>query len=58
MDIHSEGAKFIVICKRCSKTFEVTRNWGGGIRREYQSKYKTGSNPAKCDCGSRQLELY
>lgn len=57
-DINREGARFTVICKRCDKKFEVVRNWGGGIRREYQGGWQTGSNPAKCDCGSRQLELY
>lgn len=54
MDINSEGARFDVICKRCEKTFEVVRNFGGGIRREY-GVY--ASNPAKCNCGSRKLEL-
>ena len=56
-DIHSEGARFIVICKRCNKKFEVVRNWGGGIRREFTGVHQ-GSNPAICDCGSRQLELF
>ena len=54
MDIHREGAQFTVICKRCNNKFRVTRNWGGGIRREYPKP----SNPAICDCGSRQLEVY
>ena len=54
-DINREGARFDVICKRCGKRFEVIRNWGGGIRRE---GYYTQSNPAQCDCGSRQLELF
>ncbi len=58
MDIHSEGAHFRVACKRCDKDFEVVRNWGGGIRREYQGSGRPGSNPAICDCGSRQLEIY
>ena len=57
-DINREGAQFTVICKRCEKKFEVRRNWGGGIRREYQGGWQRGSNPAICDCGSRQLELY
>ena len=41
-----------------NKKIEVVRNWGGGIRREYQGGWQRGSNPAICDCGSRQLELY
>lgn len=49
-----EGARFEVICKRCGKRFTVIRNWGGGIRRADNEK----SNPAICDCGSRQLEVY
>ena len=57
-DIYREGARFIVICKRCGKKFEVIRNWGGGIRRERNNNQPNGSNPAICDCGSRQLELY
>jgi hypothetical protein len=57
-DIYSTGAIFTVICKRCGKTFEVVRNFGGGIRREYEGGWQRGSNPAECDCGSRQLELY
>ena len=56
-DINSEGARFTVICKRCEKKFEVIRNWGGGIRRE-RKDWMPESNPAKCECGSRQLELY
>jgi len=55
MDIHRDGARFTVICKRCQKKFEVVRNWGGGIRREY-GVY--ASNPAKCNCGSMSLELF
>ncbi len=55
MSIHSEGAKFDVICKRCQNKFEVVRNWGGGIRRD--GKYNR-SNPAKCSCGSMALELF
>lgn len=57
-DIYREGAKFDVVCKRCGKRFEVVRNWGGGIRREYRGQFDPGSNPAKCICGSRQLEIY
>ena len=56
-DINSEGARFDVICKRCQTKFEVVRNWGGGIRRDFTGKHK-GSNPAQCNCGSRQLELF
>lgn len=55
MGIHDTGAQFEVICKRCKKRFFVIRNWGGGIRRE---DYGNNSNPAKCDCGSLQLEVY
>jgi hypothetical protein len=51
MDLNSEGAVFTVMCKRCQEKFEVTRNWGGGIRTYTE-------NPAKCKCGSRQLELF
>jgi hypothetical protein len=59
MDIYSEGAVFKVICKRCSTRFNVTRNWGGGIRRDRGSfGQPQGSNPATCNCGSRQLEIY
>jgi len=58
MDIHSEGATFTVICKRCGKTYTVIRNWGGGIRRQDKLYGQHGGNPAICDCGSRQLELY
>jgi hypothetical protein len=58
MDIYREGAKFTVICKRCGKKFEVVRNGGGGIRRERPGEWQQGSNPAKCDCGSLNLELY
>ena len=54
MSIHVYGAHFDVICKRCSKKFEVVRNFGGGIRREGRN----ASNPAKCDCGSINLEVY
>jgi len=56
-DIYREGARFDVICKRCKRRFEVVRNWGGGIRREYAVGHQ-GSNPALCICGSRQLEVY
>ncbi len=58
MDINLTGAKFTVICKRCGKKFEVVRNWGGGIRRDDVSNNDDRHNPAKCDCGSRKLELY
>ena len=54
MSIHDTGAKFEVICKRCKKRFWVIRNWGGGIRRADNESI----NPAKCDCGSLQLEIY
>lgn len=57
MDIHREGAVFTVICKRCKTKHEVVRNWGGGIRRERTGRH-VGSNPAVCDCGSRQLEIF
>jgi hypothetical protein len=58
-DIYTEGATFEVICKRCSKKFEVIRNWGGGIRRDRGSfGQPLGSNPAICNCGSRQLEIF
>ena len=54
MSIHTEGAHFDVICKRCESKFEVIRNWGGGIRRSTHDR----SNPAKCSCGSINLEVY
>jgi hypothetical protein len=54
MSIHDVGAKFEVICKRCKTRFWVIRNWGGGIRRADDER----CNPAKCHCGSLQLELY
>ena len=57
MNINHEGARFIVICKRCKRKFEVIRNWGGGIRRESSGVHPDG-NPAICHCGSRQLELF
>ena len=57
-DINSEGARFDVICKRCQKKFEVVRNWGGGIHRPDVSNNDDRHNPAKCDCGSRALELF
>jgi len=57
MNINETGARFTVLCKRCQTTFEVIRNFGGGIRREGSSPYHE-SNPAQCSCGSRQLELY
>ena len=56
MDIHSEGAEFEVVCKRCGKKYNVIRNWGGGIRIDYPNWAR--SNPAQCTCGSRQLELW
>lgn len=56
-DIYSEGATFLVVCKRCGKIFTVIRNWGGGIRRASKNGLPE-ENPAKCYCGSRQLELY
>ena len=58
MDIHREGTTFKVICKRCSKVFNVIRNWGGGIRRDNLNCNDSRCNPAICDCGSRQLEVY
>ncbi len=54
MSIHDEGAQFEVICKRCGARFWVIRNFGGGIRRRDDEN----SNPAKCHCGSLQLELF
>ncbi len=57
-DINREGAQFTVICKRCNKKHTVIRNWGGGIRRADLNYGHSYSNPAMCDCGSRQLELY
>lgn len=54
MDIHTTGAKFEVICKRCATRFWVIRNWGGGIRRADDERI----NPAKCHCGSIQLEVF
>ena len=56
--IYETDAAFMVVCKRCGKKFEVRRNWGGGIRREYHNGFQPGSNTAKCDCGSLQLEVY
>lgn len=58
MSIHDEGARFTVICKRCNKKFEVIRNWGGGIRRADLPFNDPRCNPAICNCGSRQLEVY
>ncbi len=53
-DIHTEGAHFKVMCKRCEKVFEVIRNFGGGIR-----SVDGKTNPMVCPtCGSRQLEVY
>ena len=54
MSIWDIGEHFEVICKRCNKRFWVIRNWGGGIRRQDKQKI----NPAKCDCGSRVLEVF
>lgn len=58
MSIYDADAKFKVICKRCGKIYEVTRNWGGGIRRNDVWGNDSRCNPAICDCGSRQLEVY
>ena len=57
-DIDREGARFKVICKRCNRQYNVIRNWGGGIRRADLYVGMNRYNPAICDCGSRQLELY
>jgi len=54
MSIYEDGSQFEVVCRRCGKRFVVIRNWGGGIRRLDNGN----CNPAKCDCGSRSLELY
>lgn len=54
MSIHHSGDGFEVICKRCGKRFWVIRNWGGGIRRRDNENI----NPAMCNCGSLQLEVY
>jgi len=53
-NIRETGAVFEVICKRCKRKFSVIRNWGGGIRRQDNEN----CNPAICECGSRQLEVY
>lgn len=53
MSIDKEGDQFEVVCKRCKARFWVIRNWGGGIRR-----VDNGENPALCQCGSRQLEVF
>ena len=58
MSIHDIGEHFEVICKRCNSRFWVIRNWGGGIRRQDNLRNKQNVNPAKCDCGSRALELF
>ena len=59
MDIYRTDAQFTVICKRCESKFEVARNWGGGIRRaEWSTHTQHLNNPAQCQCGSRQLEVY
>ena len=55
-NIYREGAEFTVICKRCDKKHQVVRNWGGGMRIDHPSRNR--SNPAKCSCGSMQLEVY
>lgn len=60
-DTDREGAEFEVICKRCKKRFHVIRNWGGGVRRLETDVYANSPdlyNPARCECGSRQLEIY
>lgn len=57
-DIYREGARFIVICKRCERKYEVVRNWGGGIHRADLNVNHAKHNPAICDCGSRQLEVF
>jgi hypothetical protein len=54
MDIYDDGAVFEVICKRCGTRFWVIRNWGGGLRRRDDEHV----NPAKCSCGSLQLEVF
>ncbi len=54
MIIYATGEHFEVICKECKSRFTVIRNWSGGIRR----RDNENSNPAKCHCGSRQLEVY
>ena len=56
MSINNEGDQFEVICKRCGHKFTVVRNWGGGIRRD--GRGSQNSNPAKCNCGSRSLEVF
>jgi len=58
MSIHDTGAHFDVICKRCDKRFQVVRNFGGGIRRDDKPTNSGLHNPAICDCGSRQMEVY
>lgn len=54
MSIHLSGAQFEVVCKRCKTRFWVIRNFGGGIRR----RDNENCNPAMCDCGSMQLEVF
>ena len=54
MGIYDTGAQFEVVCKRCGAVFWVIRNFGGGIRRQDNEN----SNPARCRCGSLQLEIY
>ena len=58
MSIYDTDAHFTVVCKRCNKKIEVIRNFGGGIRRQDKPCNHPHSNPAICDCGSRQLEVY
>lgn len=58
MGIYDTDASFDVICKRCDKQFQVTRNFGGGLRRDDKLPQTGLNNPALCDCGSRQLEVY
>lgn len=57
-DINQTGAEFYVICKRCNKKIKVTRNWGGGIRRDDLPVTSSYHNPAVCNCGSRNFEIY
>ncbi len=54
MKFSETGARFEVVCKRCKKRFWVIRNFGGGTRRSDNQNI----NPAKCDCGSFQLEIF
>jgi hypothetical protein len=54
MSIHNEGARFMVLCKRCGNRFLVIRNFGDGIRRADNERI----NPATCSCGSLALEVF